>query len=233
MSDKKPVINDVYVYYVKLKTPALQYQKNEVEGKPFANKEYVLDAIMKTADIEKFEKVYKKKGVKSLSEIKYVPKDQFEKRFKTAPPASDDYINEDGEYAVLKIRKSASYKDGSPIANPPAVVGFKSLGNKSKNGFLIEGRDTLIGNGSLVNIQIAERTYNVPNSTSKGMALDLFAIQVVDLVEYKQEGVGFDDAGDIVEESHDKDFDEDEEEGFSDAGEDIPEDSGDDEEWDA
>jgi hypothetical protein len=213
----KPVIKSVYLYYSQLKRPVLCYQKSEVAGMPFKDKEYVVDALLTAADLASLTKTYRSKGVKMLSQIKYFNAEAFTKRFKVAPPEGAEYLT-DGEYAVIKFRKHAAYPDGKPNPYPPSVVGFKSLGNKSQNGYLIEGRETILGNGTKVNLQIAERIYKIPNSNSKGMSLDLYGIQVDTLVPYETAGLGFDDAGDV----EDSDFDEavsgTESEGFDDAG---------------
>lgn len=232
------IIKEAYVYYAQLKRPALKWQQKEVKGKPLANKEYVVDALLKADDLDKLVRHYKKKGVKSVSEVKYLDKEAFTKRFKTEPPTDEAYQT-DGDYAIIKFRKHASYKDGNPTPNPPSVVGFASLGNKSKNGYDITGRDTLIGNGSLVNIEISERSYPIP-AGKKGLAIDLWGIQVIDLIPYEVGGVGFEDAGEVIEkksEEIDEDFDEDfdDSEGFDDAGEqqDSSEEEEDDDDWEA
>lgn len=239
---KKRIIKDVYVYYSKLARPELAHQKKHDPKLPLKNKVYVVDALIKSDELEKLVKFYKKKGVKSLAEIKYLDKETFVKRNKCEPPSDPAYMNEDGEYGILKIRKSASYNDGKPVQHPPKVVGFKSLGDKSRNGFLIKGRETELGNGTLTNIEIDERTYSIPNSNKQGMALDLWGLQVINLVEYVRKSTGFEDAGDSFEKEYDSDFDEDEESsGFEDAGDSMdeqgsdepePEDE-DEDEWDA
>ena len=86
--------------------------------------------------------------------------------------------DEKGDYVLVK--RKVRRKDGS-INKPPKIV-------DSNNTAM---RDTLIGNGSLVNVKY--RPYDWTFGNKQGVAADLVAIQIIDLVEYASASDEFDD----------------------------------------
>lgn len=224
----KPIIKNVFIYYSKLKTPELKMNQKPDPKKPLRNKEYIADVLLKADDLKELRKKYRKAGVKAFQEIKSFTKEEFQKRFKVDPPAAKGYTNEDGEYDILKVRKAASYSDGTPAEPRPAVVGFGSLGGQSKNGYDIN-HEVLMSNGTEINLQLRERKYNIPSGGS-GTALDLWKIQVINLIPYEEEG--FEDEGEDIESKAPQAKDEDIDEEFDDEPSNSSEPVEDDEEWD-
>jgi len=86
--------------------------------------------------------------------------------------------DEKGDYVLVK--RKVRRKDGG-VNRPPKVV-------DSNNTVM---HDTLIGNGSLVNVKY--RPYDWTFGNKQGVAADLVAIQVVDLVEYSTNSEEFED----------------------------------------
>lgn len=229
---KKPVIKNAFIYYARLNQPVLKLNQKADAKLPLKNKEYVVDVLFKNSDLEKLKKIYRKAGVIAFKEIKPLTKEEFKKKFKCEPPTNKEYSNEDGEYEILKVRKAASYSDGSPAEPRPAVVGFKSKDGKTENGYEIN-HTVPMSNGTEVNIQLRERKYNIP-SGGQGTALDLWKIQVINLIPYEEEG--FEDEGDDIEAEYPKAkgrvVSDDEEEGFDDEPDESEEPVEDDQEWD-
>lgn len=202
------VLKNVYAYYAKIASPALKFEKKEDKELPFLNKEYVVDLLLPAKDMAKLRKQYKK-DVKAVTETKYLTEKEFKETFKVDPPSDAKYKNEDGEYEILKVRKHASWPDGTPTEKPQ-VLGCKNKMTVDRDGKKING-DVLIGNGSLVNVQLVER----PFKKVKGMSLDLEKIQVLELVEYSTDVTLFESEGD-------DDFEDDDdsnEDSFDDEGE--------------
>lgn len=189
---------DVIVSFCHVGYPVLKYQKQVMEGKPFGNKEYVVDCLIPAKTLKQIRKHYKKSNVKSLEKIKDYTAKEYEAAFKVKPPTDDKYKNEDGEYSILKFTAPAAYQDGEQnVKAVPKIVGVKST--KGKEGIIykdaegqIVGTQVSVGNGSVVNIHFSERDYTVPNSNSKGIRLQLLGIQIKNLIPYVKDEGGFD-----------------------------------------
>jgi hypothetical protein len=209
MGNKKPVINNVFMYYVKLDRPELRVKAKRDPKLPLLNTEYVFEALMPYEDLKALQKTYKKSGVKGLSSnnIKSFTADEFKKTFKVDAPHAAIYADEDGEYSMMKARCPASYMDGKPTAHRPEVVGFDGVDKAGKK----VGRSIKMGNGTLSNMQLKERISKFEGDTS--IVLDLWAVQIVDLVVYTADELGFEGVGER-ESVADPDFEAEEKDGF-------------------
>lgn len=190
------MIKDAYVYYAKFKTPSLKYQQEADEEFPFKNKEYVGDFLIPYAQLKSLKKEWRK-TVKAFQSAKggLSPK-AFKEKYKldTLPP--DEYKNEDGEFETIKFRKHASQQDGTPN-DPPTLFGYFKAKGKDKNGLKIT-QDVLLGNGTSVNVQLTVR--KLKTESGKDVQLDLYGVQVIELVPYQGKEDQFED--------HDGDFEE-------------------------
>lgn len=79
---------------------------------------------------------------------------------------------------VVGFKRKTTRKDGAEN-QPPVVV---DAGNQPLK--------RLVGNGSLVNVQFSTYTYN--NSFGSGVGADLQGVQVLELVEFSNDGGEFD-----------------------------------------
>lgn len=188
-----PVVKNAVLHYVKVDKPVLKYEQTEVEGNPFANKEYVVDACILPNTFKAMKKKYAS-SVRAFKEVKMHSAEDYIKAFKVDPP--EGYANADDEYFIMKFRCYAAYKDGEPTKKP-SVVGVK--GQKDKEGNVV-GTKIGIGNGTEANIQFRERKFS--HKGKAGIVLDLVALQVLHLIEYS-EGLEFE-------------MEEDDEDGFTD-----------------
>lgn len=173
-----PVIKNTVVMYAKVKTPSLEYQKEAVKDKPWMNKEYTVDVLVDEPTYKKLKKSYK--IVKAVKEALVLDSDEFKEKFKFDAP--DGFANEDGELFIVKFRKKAYYNDGNE-GFAPQVVGVKNRKFDNK-GEKVVGAD--IGNGTEAHIQFKERTWD--NKFGKGLALDLQAVCVTNLIRYESAG---------------------------------------------
>lgn len=207
------MIKNAYVYYAKLKTPALKYKKEAVEDKPFMNKEYVAEFLLTAAQMKALKKEWK--TVRAFKETTEVSEKELREKYKVEDIPSDEYKNEDGKFEMIKFRKHASQKDGTPN-DPPKLFGYFKSKGLDKAGKVIT-QETLLGNGTLVNAQLTVRKLNT--ASGKDMQLDLFGVQVVELVPYETKTDAFEDHEDEFEES-----DKDDSEGFDDHDEETEDD---------
>lgn len=185
-----PVLKNVVLLYPKLNTPVLEYQKELVEDKPWFNKEYVVDALISAAEYKKLKATYK--TVKSVKDAVTIDAADFEEKFKMVPP--EGYENGDGEYIIVKFRKKAYYMDGNE-GFPPKIMGCTKSG-RTRDGEVIDS-ETPVGMGTLCNLQYKERIWD--NKFGKGLALDLAAVAILNLVRYESSG------GDVEDEMFEED----------------------------
>jgi len=80
---------------------------------------------------------------------------------------------------VCTVKKIAQNKKGQPLT-PPRVVDAK----------LNPVDPTIIGNGSIVNLQVSPREWEMGGNS--GVVFDLMAVQVIKLVEYTGSSLEFD-----------------------------------------
>lgn len=150
-----PVLNDVVFCYTKIQTPALKYQST-------TDKEYSVDCVVSKAQAKEWNKKFKKQPVK------VVDNDDFEKTFKIEPP----FAEQDSQY-IVKLKKDAAYKDGTPNAHPPKVFQPNTLGK------LVDiTQDHLVGNGSIGAVSYRE------SENEYGTFAYLTNIRVDDLIVY-------------------------------------------------
>lgn len=121
---------------------------------------------------------------------------------KYEPTYQIDLVIEDKQVAGakkagLKVKKT---EDGN-------VVGFKRKvtradGGQNKPPVVVDDHNRpildLVGNGSLVNVQFSTYTYN--NSFGSGVGADLQGVQVLELVEYSNDGGEFENESDEPDE---------------------------------
>jgi hypothetical protein len=89
--------------------------------------------------------------------------------------------DEFGDFWQVNLKSKAFTRDGKP-RKPVEVV----------DGNLMPIDKSILGNGSIGNVQIDTYTYTKPN---KGIGFSLKAVQVTKLVEYKSNGIAFEDEG--------------------------------------
>lgn len=88
--------------------------------------------------------------------------------------------NDEGvEY--IQFKRKGSKADGTPNT-PPKVY--------DAQGKLQEEWDTLIGNGSKIGVAYMLSPYYMPSTKMVGVSCRFYAIQIIDLVEYKSGGGG-------------------------------------------
>lgn len=163
----KNVLFNTYIYYTKIKSPALRYGLT-AKNTPHGNREYSLDALVTSEDYKLLRKKYKNvKAIKGATELTAV---EFEAKFKVAPP----YEDENDEYIVIKFKKHADYIDGN--ASPKPIV-------KAAKGCTTPiSVATEIGNGTEAHVQWREREWAYQGK--KGLSLDLVAVGIINLVEH-------------------------------------------------
>ncbi len=180
----KNVLFNAFIYYTKLKQPALKYGMQAGKA-PHVNREYVVDVLVTEEDYKKLKKKYR--NVKAIKDAKeFDGAKEFEDQFKVAPPYDAE------TYYVVKFKKSADYQDGNATPKP-VVKAAKGCGKP----VTIE---TEIGNGTEAHVQWREREWTYKGT--KGLSLDLAAVGVVDLIEYTGGGLEleFDEEDDFDDE---------------------------------
>lgn len=156
--------------YAKITEPVNKYQSEE--------KEFSVDIIVDKATFKAFGKAFpKQKG-------KTVDNDEFESIYKIKPPFPDQ-----DEQCVLKLKRSAQYKDGTELPKSYWPKILHKVGEDK--AVLLEG--VLIANGSKgkVSYEITENTY--------GTFAKLKNVLIEELIEYKKATNPGDDFGIEVE----------------------------------
>ena len=165
-----PVIKDAVFAYCKIDQADFKYGSK-------TEKEYSVDVVVPKAVAKEWNKKYQKQKCKE------VDRDDFERAYKFAPPFEGD------ELYVIKLKKPAQYKDGTPIADyaKPRVLLATEDGNVDITA------TTKVANGSKGVAQFDEV------SNDFGTFAKLKAIRVDELIEYKPAGGGasFDELGGV------------------------------------
>lgn len=166
-----PVINDVVFAYAKVQQPDFKYGSN-------TEKEFSVDCIVPKSVAKEWNKKYVKQKAKE------VDRNDFEKIYKIEPPFEGD------ELYVIKLKKPAQYKDGTPIPDEVKPRAFQKV-----DGKLVDiTASKLVANGSKGVVQFEE------TSNDFGTFGKLKAIRVDELIEYKKDGAAaFDELGEVVE----------------------------------
>ncbi len=165
-----PTIQNAVFCYTKIQTPDFKYQSQE--------KEYSVDCVVSKSVAKEWNKKYQKQRAKEVDNA------DFESIFKIAPPFPDQ-----DEQFLIKLKKPAQYKDGSPVPDYAKPRVFE----KGEDGKLVDiTADKLVGNGSKGVAQFDEVT------NSFGTFAKLKAIRVDELVEYKSKsGEAFNELGEV------------------------------------
>lgn len=164
-----PVIKDAVFAYCKVDQADFKYGSK-------TEKEYSVDVVVPKAVAKEWNKKYQKQRAKE------VDRDDFERIYKFAPPFEGD------ELYVIKLKKPAQYKDGTPIADyaKPRVLLATEDGNVDITA------TTKVANGSKGVAQFDEVTNDF------GTFAKLKAIRVDELIEYKPAGgSSFDELGGV------------------------------------
>lgn len=163
-------INGVLAY-VKVQQADFKYGSN-------TEKEFSADLVVEKADAKAWNKEFQKQ------KAKVVEREDFERIYKIEPPFEGD------ELFVIKLKKAAQYKDGTPI--PDAVRPRVFI--KGSNGKLQDvTKDVLVSNGSVGTV-----SYDV-RENDFGKFASLKAIRVDKLIEYKKAGgaASYDELGEV------------------------------------
>lgn len=166
-------LNNVVFCYTKIQQADFKYGSN-------TEKEYSVDCVVDKATAKAWNKKYPKQKAKE------VDNEEFTNTFKIDPPFEED------EQYVIKIRRPAQYKDGTPIPDSQRPRVFE----KKEDGTLVDiTKDKLVANGSRGAVSFEETP---PNDF--GVFARLKAIRVDELVEYKKAkaGVDFSELGEVV-----------------------------------
>lgn len=157
--------------YVKLQQADFKYGSN-------TEKEYAVDCIVEKSVAKAWNKEFPKQKAKE------VDRDDFERIYKIAPPFDGD------ELYVIKLKKPAQYKDGTPIPDAMRPRAFVKGGNGKLQDIT---KDILVANGSK-----GVASYDVRDNDF-GHFASLKAIRVDDLIEYKKAGgaASFDELGEV------------------------------------
>lgn len=208
--------DEPYVYYAQLASPGAQkFETTEDKDDLLKDKEYVMEVLVKTKELKKLRQKWEK-TVKLLRGNSLYTAEEFEKRFKIAPPTDSAYetiveeVDEDDneyevtKYETIKVRKYSAYHDGNPTRLVQIWGAKKARGTdrndvpvsqqtQDKSGKITGGESTLLGNGTMVKIQLTVRP--LKTKSGKDLQFDLFAVQVLELVEYVSTETedGFDD----------------------------------------
>jgi len=166
-----PVLNDVVFTYAKIQQPDFKYGSN-------TEKEFSVDCIVTKSVAKEWNKKYQKQKAKE------VDRNEFEKIYKIEPPFEGD------ELYVIKLKKPAQYKDGTPIPDGAKPRAFEKV-----DGKLVDiTASKLVANGSKGVVQFDE------TSNDFGTFAKLKAIRVDELIEYKKDGTAaFDELGEVGE----------------------------------
>jgi hypothetical protein len=163
-------INAVFCY-TKLQQADFKYGST-------TEKEYSVDCVVDKATAKAWNKQFPKQKAKEVDAA------DFEKIFKIAPP----YVGD--EVYVIKLKKPAQYKDGTPLPDALRPRVFE----KGVNGKLVDiTKDKLVSNGSKGVASYDE------NTNDFGTFARLKAIRVDELIEYKKAGgnASFDELGEV------------------------------------
>jgi hypothetical protein len=158
--------------YAKVQIPGNKYQSDE--------KEFSIDVVVDKATYKAWGKKFpKQKG-------KTVDNEDFKEIFKIDPPFEDQ-----DEQCVLKLKKAASYKDGTELDKK---YWPKVLIQKNNKAVAIE-EGVLVANGSKVKVsfEIRENSY--------GTFARLKNVLVTNLIEYRVDGDNGSEFGLEVEDS--------------------------------
>lgn len=163
------VIKNVYCSWIKIATPADNFNKD--------GKEWVCDFVLSEKQVKEFKKKYpSKKG-----SIKEIPTDEFERKFKFAPP----YPEQD-EQNILKLKQSTTKANGQPNKQPKVYLNTGAVKDGKPVLEDITQDSQKVGNGSLVSVSVTEYTPKGGPTAGK-MTCYLSGIRVDELVEYAQE----------------------------------------------
>jgi hypothetical protein len=173
-------INNAVFAYTKIQAADFKYGSS-------IEKEFSVDCIVDKTTAKAWNKEFQKQ------KAKVVDREDFERIYKITPPFEGD------ELYVIKLKKPAQYKDGTPIPDATRPRVFE----KNAEGKLIDiTKDKLVSNGSKGAVSYDIKTNDF------GTFASLKAIRVDDLIEYKKAGgaPSFDELGDV--ESLATDFDD-------------------------
>lgn len=165
-----PTINGVLAY-VKVQQPDFKYGST-------TEKEFSTDLVVEKADAKAWNKEFQKQ------KAKVVDRDDFERIYKIEPPFEGD------ELFVIKLKKQAQYKDGTPIPDAVRPRVFVKGGNGKLQDVT---KDVLVSNGSVGTV-----SYDV-RENDFGKFASLKAIRVDKLIEYKKAGgaTSYDELGEV------------------------------------
>ena len=156
-------IENVYFAFTNIAEPKFKY-KSDIA------KEFATTIVLSKEQAKEFKKLKLNKTVKDI------PTEEFEAKFKFAPP----YPEQDEQYTI-GVNKAATYADGNPKPDWTYPKAFFV-----KDSRIVEDNDILIGNGSFGNISL-EPNFNASlNSTS----VTLHSVLVKQLIEFEKPRVG-------------------------------------------
>ena len=163
-----PVINVEAFGYVKIQQPDFKYQSKD--------KEYSVECVVSKETAKAWNKKYPKQKAKEID------REDFTKIYKIEPPYEGD------EIYVIKLKKPAQYKDGTPLPDGLKPRVFE----KTEQGNVDITATKLVANGSSGVAQFDEV------SNDFGTFARLKAIRVDKLIEYRKGGSSFDELGEVV-----------------------------------
>lgn len=165
------VIQNVTFLYAKVMNPVPAYNKVDTE--------WAVDVVMSKKDAKGIKKEYPKTSLKEYDN------DEFQEKFGIEPPFPDQ-----DEQFVVKFKKS-HIKNGkeTPEQYRPRVIQQMEDGSRVDITF-----DKLVGNGSK-----GDFSYRIKETKDYGNFVELQALLVKDLVEYKSKAGGVaDDFGGVT-----------------------------------
>jgi hypothetical protein len=150
--------------YAKIQTSDFKYGST-------TEKEFTVDVIVDKATGKNWTKEFKKQPAKIID------REDFEKAYKIEPPFDGD------ELYVIKLKRAAQYRDGTPIPDAMRPRVFVDSGDGTLEDVT---KNVLVANGSegLVSYEVRENDF--------GKFASLKAVRVDKLIEYKQKGGGSD-----------------------------------------
>lgn len=214
MAKQSIILKNVPIAYAKVRKNHLNQKKNtkhEADA-PYKNKEVSVDFLVPVKVAKQWKKDYKDRTtVRKVMKLVAV-EDILERYRLTELPEGFEV---DGEVYSCKLSHQAAYKSGDLNEKRlPQIVGTKKVGKDfyDKNGKLVSG-DVMIGNGTLVNLQINPDFQFTDLDGSVGYKFYLQAIQILDLVEVELSKTLFEFDEEEAEEDDDEEgFDVEEEE---------------------
>jgi len=165
------IVENVTFLYTKIQNPVPAYNK--------VDSEWSVDVVMSKADAKAIKKQFPKTSLKEFDNDDFVEKFGIEAPF----PSQDEQF-------IMKFKKS-HIKNGkeTPEQYRPRVIQKLEDGGKVDITF-----DKLVGNGSK-----GVLSYRIKETKDYGNFVELQAIMVTDLIEYKSKGGGVvDDFGDVA-----------------------------------